>query len=48
LVEKVFSFQIIFDRLLLLSLDGGTVFELLRQKFDYGKIMSGAWAMTSS
>jgi trimeric autotransporter adhesin len=47
-VEKVFSFQIIFDRLLLLSLDGGTVFELLRQKFDYGKIMSGAWAMTSS
>jgi hypothetical protein len=44
---KVTAFEIAFDQLRLIALSGEAVFELVRQKYDYAKLLSGVWAMTT-
>lgn len=44
--QKITGFEIAFDQLRLLTLSGEAVFELVRQKYDYPKVLSGVWAMS--
>jgi len=46
LALKVSFFQIAFGRLHLLSLAREPLIELVRQKFDYPKLLSGTWIMS--
>lgn len=48
MIQKVFSFQIKYDMLSLVSLNGDVVFALVRQKIDFSKIMVGAWVLSSA
>lgn len=44
--QKITAFEIAFDQLRLLTLSGEALFELVRQKYDYSKLLSGVWAMS--
>lgn len=45
-VKKISGFEIVYDQLRLLSLSGEPVFELVRRKYDYPKVLSGVWTMS--
>lgn len=46
-MQKVFSFQVRYDSLSLVGLNGDAVFVLLRQKIYFAKVMVGAWTLSS-
>lgn len=47
MIQKVFFFQIKYDMLSLVGLNGDVVFALARQKIDYSKVMVGAWLLST-
>ena len=47
MMQKVFSFQIRYDTLSLVGLNGDAVFALQRQKIDFAKVMVGVWTLAS-
>ena len=46
-MKKVFTFGIMYDKLLLYNLDLDTIFIMQRLKLDYPNILVGAWQLTS-